>query len=65
METTNLVVNQVVECDDTPDKRRQVYHQHHVICFHCTKEMELKAAVVEIPENEKIRSVMVNQRQDA
>jgi len=27
--------------------------------------MELKAAVVEIPENEKIRSVMVNQRQDA
>jgi len=65
METTNLVVNQVVECNDTPDQGRQVYHQHHVICFHCTKEMELKAAAVEIPENEKIRSVMVNQRQDA
>jgi Fe2+ or Zn2+ uptake regulation protein len=46
METTNLVVDQVVECNDTPDQRRQVYHQHHVICFHCTKEMELKAAVV-------------------
>jgi len=46
METTNLVVDQVMECNDTPDQGRQVYHQHHVICFHCTKEMEIKAAVV-------------------
>jgi hypothetical protein len=40
IEKTNLIVDQIVKSNDAPDQRRQVYHQHHVICFHCTKERE-------------------------
>jgi hypothetical protein len=48
IKTTNLIVDQIVKRNDTPDQRRQIYYQHHVVCFHWTKERQHKA-----PENMK------------
>ena len=33
----HLIIDQVVECDDTSDERRKIYYQHHIVCFNCTK----------------------------
>ena len=36
----HLIIDQVVECDDTSDERRKIYYQHHIVCFNCTKGKE-------------------------
>lgn len=36
-----LVVYQVVKCNYTPNERRKIYYQHHIICFHCKRTRKL------------------------